>query len=949
MANLKSFKLAERKEYGKFYGDFRGVDFSTDHTQIDERRFAYLVNMWKNYFTDQGEGIETVPGFRKVYDGAIAGTGIDNTVYAIHSYKKVDPNGESTTYALIHIGTRLLAWDLSKEINVKKRIMVRLPEKTGNAYEIVIPDEVKQGAFYPISIEIWGREEIPVGTYVEVTASKNLLYYTDRTDVFTGQYVTVNYVENFSPPARLPIFSEMNPRKSASFTMNNRLYIIDGKNYLYFDGEKVEEVIVAPSDPLVKRYSDWNGALGDMASIRDLASAKAAFPVGTTIVANAAETEKATVIGYGSSFVEYPGGFGSDFDPFSDTNVVSSGWIVIREGVEAFYGTAYVPTTWRFAVPGGVNANEGKEWESRNLLSDYFRMTFVGDGESRDYFLNEEDLDAIMEVRVNGEISTNYVVDRAKGKVTFDTAPAKPSPEGSDNVEIVAKKQWKGFPGGIGGDSATAADMIYGCTLATVFDSRVFFSGNAKYPNHIFYCGFNDTGYIDPTYFPALNYQKDGVGNSPVTGMIPVADSLLVLKRDAENGGSVFYHTPQETGVNLITKVYPMTQGLNGTGCLGACTSFLDDPVFVSRFGLEAIGQLSVRYERAVEHRSSLVDAFLTKCDLSTACLEEWGGYLFLLVDGKVFMADSRQRFTHSTGVMQYEWYYLEDIGVWERQYEEAVYASEMPEELKGKTVQYDGQEIPICIAESVWDPASYEYVDMRGKVANPPKTEGDHIGEGARPDMDVIVSTDGEVTVASYVSFRALTDKDGNMKAYLCNVPGNFTGGIFNKATCMKAMGDTLYFGTENGCICAFNFDLKNERGELRSDAYSFDERTIYCGCATKMDNCGIPHLTKNTVRKSLVVKTKAMGRYAAKLKVRTNKKPYEQIARIVSGIFSFDDIDFSDFTFDTDGDSLFAIKEKEKRWVEKQYYFYSDEFLKPFSLYYVAFRYSIMGRYKG
>lgn len=874
-SDLKSFKLAERKEYGRFYGDFRGVDFSTDNTQIDERRFAYLVNMWKNYYTDQGVGIETIPGFRRVYNAAIVDKNTDNTVYAIHTFDKVNTDGNVKKYALFHVGNRLYVWDFEQSTNVKKHVMVTITETSQipSGYKIHIPDNVDVG--YVDSIVIWGKEEIENKSGSPLSLDGNVLtYQTNRDDLFVGQYVTLNYREKVLNPASSAAFTGMEPRKSASFTLNNRLYVIDGKNYLVFDGERIFE----------------------------------------------AATED----------------------------------------------TAYVPTTYRFAVPSGVNADAGKEWEARNLLSPYFKMTFVGDGVATEFHLNEE-AESIAAVTVDGQNVTDYKFEN--GMVTFTTPPTKASPEGSDNVVIKAKKWWRGFDGGLNGNAETSKDMILGCTIATVFDSRVFFSGNPNYPNHVFWCGLNSTGYVDPTYFGAINYQLDGVGNSPVTGMIAVADSLMVLKRDAENGGSVFYHTPLATeGVDVITKVYPMAQGLNSTGCLGACTSFLDDPVFVSRLGLEAMGQLSVRYERAVEHRSHLVDSMLTKCDLSSAVLDECGGYLFLLVDGKVFLADSRQRYTHQSGHMQYEWYYLEDVGVWENQYEEAVYASEIPLSLQkpdgsgidihyctscGRPVsrcenpyQHEGEgahvTMPLLIADNVFDFDTYTYMDKRGKTANPPRENG----KGAKPEQDVIITKDdkGNVITVNYVDFMV----DGE-NAYLVNVNGNYIGGTFRKAITLKAISDTVYFGTESGDICAFNFDQRNAHGEIPTDAYSFDERTIYCGCATKMDNCGVPHLTKNTVRKSLVVKTKAMGRYAAKLKVRTNKKPYEQIARITSGSFAFDDVDFSDFTFSPNGETLFAIKEKEKRWVEKQYYFYSDEYLKPFSLYYVAFRYSIMGRYKG
>ena len=113
-------------------------------------------------------------------------------------------------------------------------------------------------------------------------------------------------------------------------------------------------------------------------------------------------------------------------------------------------------------------------------------------------------------------------------------------------------------------------------------------------------------------------------------------------------------------------------------------------------------------------------------------------------------------------------------------------------------------------------------------------------------------------------------------------------------------------------------------------------------------MDNCGIPHLTKSTVKKSTVIKTKTFATSAAKVKVRTNKKAYENVGRINSTVFSFDGMDFEDFSFIVTEQSLFAVKEKEKKWVEKQYLIFSDEYQKPFALYYVAYRYVVAGRYK-
>ena len=45
MAYYKKKNLLKSRDiYNRYYGDFRGVDFSSDHTQVAEQRLAYAVN-----------------------------------------------------------------------------------------------------------------------------------------------------------------------------------------------------------------------------------------------------------------------------------------------------------------------------------------------------------------------------------------------------------------------------------------------------------------------------------------------------------------------------------------------------------------------------------------------------------------------------------------------------------------------------------------------------------------------------------------------------------------------------------------------------------------------------------------------------------------------------------------------------------------------------------------
>ena len=877
--------LTERDVYNRYYGDFRGVDFSSDHTQVHEQRLAYAVNMFRDYQSGQGQALETIAGFRKRVV-----LPEESEVYGIFKFAYRDDDGKTVTNVLIHAGNRLYLWEnYPNTVNVvlSETIEAPTPKSTVNGTH-TFEQTLSENIVAVVALAKASGEELTLTT--SYNPDTHLLTYASS-ELSEGDRLLLSYKEGVIA-TQDALFSGMNARKSASFIFNNRLYIIDGKNYLVYDGKTVKKVI----------------------------------------------------------------------------------------------DNAYIPTTYKNIVSSGVNADIGLQYEQRNILQPKFRHTFIADGETKEFYLNENLLNEISEVKVYGRVMTegsDYTVDLANGKITFTTAPAKPEetaqvvggdggadvpyPEFYAGIEVTAKKVFTSVSG-ITEECSEISTLITDCTIAAIYDGRVFLSGNPNYPNHLFYCGRNSTGYADPSFFGVLDYQLDGVGNTPITGMIVVADTLMVLKGDTQQDGSTYFHAPSSTNNDLQPKIYPSTQGLSGSGCLGACINFLDDPIFISRLGVEGVGQLSVRYERAVEHRSSLIDAKLVNMDLNNAVLEEWNGYLLLLVDGKMFMADSRQKYTHAIGVPQYEWYYIEDVGVYKDQYPEYSYASSIYSELQGGKVHYCTKckkgakqctcgnddsivEIPISLANAVYYMNTNETKDLTGTVVNAPDEYGKETTEVFNEGVIVKIGEEN-YTLGVYFTVHEVYDIfSGELlryEAYLCEGKGNNVGGTFKRATTVKSMFDNIYFGTENGVICSFNFDKRDSQGEIAPQYYTFDDRTIYCGCATKMDCCGIPHLTKNTVKKSTVIKTKSFRSSAAKIKVRTNKKPYTQIARINSSLFSFDDMDFTDFTFITSEQSLFAIKEKEKQWVEKQYYIYSDEYMKPFALYYVSFRYNVAGRVK-
>lgn len=301
----------------------------------------------------------------------------------------------------------------------------------------------------------------------------------------------------------------------------------------------------------------------------------------------------------------------------------------------------YIPTTSIGRKPSGG----GTTYEDVNMLSSYRKNTFLGDGESTEYFLDVQNIDGEAPiVRVNDnvlEYGTDFDYVTSLGKIIFTTAPSVPLTDGRDNIEIIFKKTINGY-----------ADRINKCTLMQVFDNRVFFSGNQDYPNTVWHSSLNN-----PTYCSDLDYYNEGLDLSPVKSMVAGNNALWVFKEPSQANTTVFYHNPivdAEYG-----KIYPSTHSSVSTGCVATGINFNDDIAFFSERGMEAING-DITTEQVVAHRSSLIDnKLLNESGYKEMILEEWEGYLLVIINNKVYLADSRAMFTNENH-NEYEWFYWE-------------------------------------------------------------------------------------------------------------------------------------------------------------------------------------------------------------------------------------------------------------------------------------------------
>lgn len=295
---------------------------------------------------------------------------------------------------------------------------------------------------------------------------------------------------------------------------------------------------------------------------------------------------------------------------------------------------AYVPTTTIGRKPAGG----GTLYEDVNVLTGQRINTFLADGSAKEYYLDSTNIDSVDKVTINDEETTDYTVDLAQGKVIFGVAPSTPSVLGQDNVAIKFTKVVAGYK-----------ERITECKIAKVFDNRIFFSGNPKYPNAIFHCSVNA-----PYYISDLDYYEDGV-ETPIKSLIVGNNVLWVLKESNNNKDTIFYHTP--TTDSDYGRIYPSSQGNVSIGCYSTGMNYDDTIVFLSREGLESLIS-SIESLQLVSHKSSLVDSkMITSNNYDNAVMERWQGYLVIAIEDQIFLADNRKLF-HNNNTYEYEWFY---------------------------------------------------------------------------------------------------------------------------------------------------------------------------------------------------------------------------------------------------------------------------------------------------
>jgi len=304
----------------------------------------------------------------------------------------------------------------------------------------------------------------------------------------------------------------------------------------------------------------------------------------------------------------------------------------------------YVPLITIAATPA---TGSGTYYQDLNMLTPKRKISYTITEQTVSFKLGVTDISSVDEVKLNDvvkTVDTDYTVNLSQGAVLFVSGGGEILPTTGDSLVITFSKN--------------VENKISKCTFATIYNNHVFFGGTADYPSTDFYSELND-----PTYVPDTSYTTIGSDDAAIMGYLHINDALAIVKAENQQDAAVFLRTYDYDSTDVL---FPITQGLTGDGAIskGVFCRLIDDPIFLTRNGVYAIGSEYIKSERVMQSRSSFVNPKLTLETLANAIATIWNGYLVLCVNDQAFIADSRQRsYTNNiTGTFEYEWYYFDNI-----------------------------------------------------------------------------------------------------------------------------------------------------------------------------------------------------------------------------------------------------------------------------------------------
>lgn len=970
------YKSALKQTYHRYFTSLRGIDLASDPSEVSLSHFAHLENMWRDPMTPDGVATETSPGTR-----VFARFGAP--IYGIYRHRA---GGED--HLVVHAGNALY----------------RFPERLRN-FEITL------ACLSPLPITVASVRgcAFAFGEKLYLLIGGEYIFISEAGDVSTLfrnpllAYVPTTYF-NGEPYEQRNLLS---PLARLRFTADGDYEEIAGEEALVFSVFNKDAKTCAVR---IAESARGSGRIAIPAAVTigtDVFRVVAIAPRGfANMPALSAIDIPATVTIIGAS--AFLGDSALRYINISDdaTSIGKEAFFGCLSLCGIRFGTAlhsigagafdYCEALSEVRYGGTEEQYASIHMEGTNTLRErdittLYENDYVYEVLSTVYrYPLHEPAIALASVKLNdAELNYNYtkidgILCRYQGisdgtyfthiEITVDD-PVLLSGK-TLTVTVSAEPVYFTAEGEDGSPSFTGKEAFLGCTAVTGYDGRLFFTGNPRFPNTVFYTSLDETGRNNPLYLGALNYFNDGSGSVPNRGFVITGGLLAVCKADTGGEGAIFLHTPKDIDSDLLPRIYPVSATIPGVGICGCTVNFADEALFLGRHGLSAIVRCDTQGERALSHRSTAIDLRLLRENIQNAEVAIFEGMLFLLCEGNVYVADAERRTVFTSGAREYEWYFLSGIGS---------YAADRP---------------------------VYRY--------------STHLPEGSETLSVAVSPREGEIAEGE---IHSATLPDGKTLYYALNEEGCFsvdtdgerTGGVFSPATFLLATDSALYFGTAEGGVGCFNTDkrglamyrsvpsdlyvLSGEEylplstvlpklfsedmlkemtvyeksgdayiasgvrrvfldggiatladpieaegspGRMHRYYYSHSGHAYTASCVLAMDDGGLPHFAKDSVSQSATVKLKCPEGCDVSVSVRTDRHPFREIDLLRGGCTDAGNSDFSAFDFHGEAFASLSLREKERGWCYKQYRFESRGFRAPFGIFSLTYSFRPAGRIK-
>lgn len=628
--------------------------------------------------------------------------------------------------------------------------------------------------------------------------------------------------------------------------------------------------------------------------------------------------------------------------------------LLTRTRVNTIVGTGGILGSYdRFALDGTVDVNRPIHIEGNGLLGSlesgnwqYYRFTLDnldGDGNVVSAITGSltlgavqgtPDLDAISQLPDHNGGSgypkkvTAQIEEDQRCTIRFDF-PTGPTEAGVPNITVTYDAVQAGR------DASRVQDCRFGATFGVNgANDRLFLAGNLRYPNMDIWSEYDDF-----TYFPDGNTMEVGASHAAITAYARISDTTLaVMKEDKAGEPTVFYRTGKERSEEdgALTQWFPVSAGIAGDGVLNphAVATLAGDVMCLTRRGVVGIvlsGNVASG-ERYMRERSRPIYSALAHSGVAlesaAAVVYRNRFYLSLPDAGKCFVADA-----HYTAVFEgstdynYEWWVWENVaancfaeyggtlyfgtpdglvcafteGVFSDRTHTALGEGDLLDEAGGRVVYSEGL-----------SPVSGDRVTLHGNVYDALAT---NVQMGESP----IWLTVGEAALERLYPGRAVVLDNGNSYTV-----GDVDGEAFavtlkneyGNCPSFSEWGFSLYERAD-GVECFIDevdgnnhtFSVKNAAGEtmflstLRGEFAEWTGRfthaePVAAEWKTPILDFGTSAYSKTLLSLTVTLEPSAAG--AVTVGYETREGSYCMEAPGEGGLFSFDNINFHDFTFD-------------------------------------------------